>query len=235
MLESLKEAVYSANMLLVKYNLVVFTWGNVSGIDRERGLVVIKPSGVSYADLSPNDLPVLDLNGNIIEGKYNPSTDTPTHLELYRSFPNIGGVTHTHSPWATSFAQAGRGVPPYGTTHADYFDGQIPCTRKLTPDEIAENYETNTGRVIVDTLVSASLPPERMRAVLVHSHAPFTWGTDAAASVETAVVLEQTAMMALHTELLSSSRGGESECISRELLRKHFDRKHGPEAYYGQK
>ncbi len=231
MLEKLKEQVYLANMMLVEYKLITFTWGNVSGIDREKGLVVIKPSGVEYSELKPSDLPVLDLDGNIVEGDLKPSSDTPTHLELYRKFPTIGGVTHTHSQWATSFAQAGRGIIPYGTTHGDYFDGLIPCTRRMTPEEIAGEYELNTGKVIVETFEGKD--PDRMHAVLVNSHAPFTWGKDAKGSVEAAVVLEQVAMMALHTEILAGNVAG-AEPMQEELLRKHFDRKHGPNAYYGQ-
>ena len=232
MLEKLKEQVYRANMMLVEHNLIIFTWGNVSGIDRESGLFVIKPSGVEYSDLKPSDLPVVDLDGNVVEGSLKPSSDTPTHAELYRRFPNIGGITHTHSQWATCFAQAGRSIPPYGTTHADYFDGTIPCTRKMTPDEIASDYELNTGRVIVETF--RDIDPDRMHAVLVHSHAPFTWGKDAISSVEAAVVLEQVAVMALHTELLQLNLAGGGAPMQEELLRKHFDRKHGPNAYYGQ-
>ena len=231
MLEELKQKVYEANMMLVEYKLITFTWGNVSGIDRERGLVVIKPSGVEYSELKPSDLPVLDLEGHIVEGDLKPSSDTPTHLELYRNFPNIGGVTHTHSQWATCFAQAGRSIIPYGTTHGDYFDGTIPCTRRMTPAEIAGEYELNTGKVIVETFEGRD--PDRMHAVLVNSHAPFTWGKDAKGSVEAAVVLEQVAMMALHTEILSCHANGALP-MQEELLRKHFDRKHGPNAYYGQ-
>lgn len=233
MLEQLKKEVYEANMMLVKYNLVLFTWGNVSGVDRERGLVVIKPSGVEYDKLSPLDLPVLDLDGNVVEGHYNPSSDTPTHLELYKAFPNIGGITHTHSTYATAFAQAGREIKPYGTTHADYFDGTIPCTRKMAPREIEEAYEKNTGLVIAETF--AGLDPDRMPAVLVHSHAPFTWGKNAGKSVEASVILEQVAQMAQYTELLQlvdGIKGGVR--MQNDLLRKHFDRKHGPGAYYGQ-
>ncbi len=231
MLEELKQKVYEANMMLVEYKLITFTWGNVSGIDRERGLVVIKPSGVEYSELKPSDLPVLDLEGHIVEGDLKPSSDTPTHLELYRNFPNIGGVTHTHSQWATCFAQAGRSIIPYGTTHGDYFDGTIPCTRRMTPAEIAGEYELNTGKVIVETFEGRD--PDRMHAVLVNSHAPFTWGKDAKGSVEAAVVLEQVAMMALHTEILACHANGALP-MQEELLRKHFDRKHGPNAYYGQ-
>lgn len=235
MLEKLKEEVWEANMLLVKYNLVTFTWGNVSGIDREKGLFVIKPSGVEYSMLSPSDLPVVDLYGNVVEGKYKPSSDTPTHIELYKAFPGIGGVTHTHSPWATVFAQAGRPIKPYGTTHADYFGGAVPCTRKLTPNEISGEYEKNTGAVIVETFTGKenTISYDKMHAVLVYSHAPFTWGENAYKSVEAAVVLEQVAMMAYHTELLTAAPNGATR-MQEDLLRKHFYRKHGPNAYYGQ-
>ncbi|MBQ2766590.1 MAG: L-ribulose-5-phosphate 4-epimerase [Clostridia bacterium] len=233
MLEQLKKEVYEANLMLVKYNLVLFTWGNVSGIDRESGLVVIKPSGVEYDELSPLDLPVLDLDGNVVEGKYTPSSDTPTHLELYRAFPNIGGITHTHSTFATAYAQAGREIKPYGTTHADYYDGVIPCTRKMTPHEIESDYEKNTGLVIAETFFD--IDPDRMSAVLVHSHGPFTWGKNAKKSVESSVILEEVARMAQYTELLQlvdGIKGGVR--MQNDLLRKHFDRKHGPCAYYGQ-
>ena len=233
MLEALKKEVYEANMALVKYNLIVFTWGNVSGIDREKGLFVIKPSGVDYDKLTPDDMVVVDLNGNVVEGRYKPSSDTPTHLELYKAFPCIGGVTHTHSLYATSFAQAGRGVLPYGTTHGDYFDGEIPCTRKMTAAEIRGEYEKETGTVIIEAFTQKGLDADRMHAVLVHSHGPFTWGKSAMASVEAAVVLETVAHMALNTELLATAAKNAPE-MQEALLRKHFDRKHGPGAYYGQ-
>lgn len=235
MLERLKKEVYEANMQLVAHDLVIFTWGNVSGIDRDSGLVVIKPSGVDYDRLRPEDMVVVDLDGNIVEGKLRPSSDTPTHIELYRAFPHIGGVTHTHSLYATSFAQSCRGIKPYGTTHADYFGGTVPCTRHMTADEIEHDYEKNTGLVIAETFKGTN-DPDRIHAVLVCSHGPFTWGKDAAASVETAVVLENVAHMALNTELLESSvgmRGGEA--MQQVLLDKHFNRKHGSGAYYGQK
>lgn len=233
MLEELKKAVYRANMMLVEAKLVLFTWGNVSGIDRERGLVVIKPSGVEYSELSAVDLPVVDLDGNLVEGSLHPSSDTPTHLALYRAFPHIGGITHTHSTYATAFAQAGREIKPYGTTHADYFDGTIPCTRKMTPREIEEEYERNTGEVIAETF--ADLDPDRMPAVLVHSHAPFTWGKSAEKSVEASIILEQVAQMAQYTEMLQLVDGIKGGLrMQNDLLRKHFDRKHGPGAYYGQ-
>ena len=234
MLEQLKKQVYEANIQLVKRNLIIFTWGNVSAIDRETGYVVIKPSGVEYDDMSPMDMVVVDLDGNIIEGTLKPSSDTPTHLELYKAFPNIGGITHTHSLHATCFAQAGRGIKPYGTTHADYFGGMVPCTRKMTPDEISSENEKNTGLVIAETF--EDIDPDRVHAVLVYSHGPFTWGDDAMHSVETAVVLETVAQMALNTELLQISVGDNGGVpMQQELLSKHFNRKHGPGAYYGQK
>ncbi len=233
MLEQLKKEVYEANMMLVKYNLITFTWGNVSGIDREKGLVVIKPSGVEYDDLTPDMLPVVDLDGNVIEGTLKPSSDTPTHLELYRAYPEIGGVTHTHSPWATIYAQVGRGITPYGTTHADYFGTTIPCTRKMTEAEIKGAYEKETGTVILEALKETGV--QKMHAALVHSHGPFTWGDDAKASVEAAVVLEQVAMMSYNTEMLMYQANGNVERMQEVLLRKHYDRKHGPNAYYGQK
>ena len=233
MLEALKKEVYEANMALVKHDLIVFTWGNVSGIDREKGLFVIKPSGVEYDKLTPEDMVVVDLEGNVVEGRYKPSSDTPTHLELYKAFPTLGGVTHTHSLYATSFAQAGRGVLPYGTTHGDYFDGEIPCTRKMTAAEIKGEYEKETGTVIIEGFRERGIDPDRMHAVLVHSHGPFTWGKNAMASVEAAVVLETVAHMALNTEMLATAVSP-APLMQQDLLRKHFDRKHGPGAYYGQ-
>ena len=236
MLESLKKEVFEANLDLVRHNLVLFTWGNVSGIDRERGLVVIKPSGVSYDELSAIDLPVLDLEtGKVVEGSYRPSSDTPTHLQLYRAFPEIGGITHTHSVYATSFAQAGRPILQYGTTHADYFAGAVPCTRKMTPEEIGGEYEAETAKVIIETFRERGLSPAEIAAVLVYSHGPFTWGKNAAKSVENAAVLETVAQMAFQTELLQVSVGDGAELIQKELLDKHFFRKHGANAYYGQK
>jgi L-ribulose-5-phosphate 4-epimerase len=223
-------------MDLVRHNLVLFTWGNVSGIDRERGLVVIKPSGVAYSELSAIDLPVLDLEtGKVVEGSYRPSSDTPTHLELYRAFPEIGGITHTHSVYATSFAQAGRPIKAYGTTHADHFAGSVPCTRKMTPEEIGGEYEAETAKVIIETFRERGLSPAEIAAVLVYSHGPFTWGKNAAKSVENAAVLETVAQMAFQTELLQVSVGDGAELIQKELLDKHFFRKHGANAYYGQK
>ena len=228
MLEQLKAEVCKANLDLVKYNLVVFTWGNVSAIDRKTNLVVIKPSGVSYDTMTADDMVVVDLDGNIVEGKLNPSSDTPTHLELYKAHPEIGGVVHTHSRWATVFAQAGMDIPALGTTHGDDFYGAIPCTRKMTPAEIAGEYEKETGTVILETIGenAADIP-----AVLVHSHGPFAWGKTAADAVHSAVVLEEVAFMAWHTMMLNPNHG----TMQRELLDKHFLRKHGKNAYYGQR
>lgn len=233
MLEQLKKEVYRANMMLVERDLVTNTWGNVSGIDREKGLVVIKPSGVEYSKLSAIDLPVVDLNGNIVEGDYKPSSDTVTHLALYRAFPEIGGVTHTHSLYATSFAQAGRGIKAYGTTHADYFPGIIPCSRKMTPSEINAEYELNTGKVIIETI--SELGADKVHACLVYSHGPFSWGKDAVASVEAAAVLEVVAQMAFNTELLQTAVNANGGIpMQQDLLLRHFNRKHGPGATYGQ-
>lgn len=230
MLEALKKRVLEANLALVKHNLVTFTWGNVSGIDRESGLVVIKPSGVEYDTMTAGDMVVVDLaSGQVVEGKWKPSSDTPTHLALYRAFPEAGGVVHTHSRWATSWAQAGRGIPAYGTTHGDYFYGEIPCTRKMTPAEIQGEYEAETGNVIVETF--EGLSPKDIPAVLVHSHGPFAWGTDPENAVHNAVVLEELAFMAFHTEALRPEIGP----MQQELLDKHYLRKHGAGAYYGQK
>lgn len=230
MLEELKQKVYEANMQLPEHNLVVFTWGNVSGIDREKGLVVIKPSGVDYGKMTPDDMVVVDLKtGERVEGRLNPSSDTPTHLVLYRAFENIGGVVHTHSRWATVFAQSGRGIPPLGTTHADYFYGEIPCTRKMTPEEIAGAYEHETGNVIVETFEGKSA--DDIPAVLVHSHGPFTWGTDPFNAVHNAVVLEELAFMAWH----NISMNPDIPVMQQELLDKHYLRKHGANAYYGQR
>ena len=228
MLEELKKQVCEANLELPKYGLVTFTWGNVSGIDREKGLVVIKPSGVEYDNMKPEDMVVVDLDGNVVEGRYKPSSDTPTHVALYKAFPNIGGVVHTHSRWATSFAQAGCGIPAYGTTHGDYFYGTIPCTRKMTPAEIGGEYELETGNVIIETFQGK--PADDIPAVLVHSHGPFTWGTDPHNAVHNAVVLEELAFMAFHTTALTPGIGP----MQQELLDKHYLRKHGANAYYGQ-
>ena len=230
MLKHLKQEVYEANMLLPNYSLVTFTWGNVSGIDRERGLVVIKPSGVEYDKMTPQDMVVVDLQGNVVDGTLRPSSDTATHLELYNHFPNIGGVVHTHSRWATIWAQAGRGIPAYGTTQGDYFYGEIPCTRAMTREEIDGKYELETGKVIVETF--AYKQPDHVPAVLVKSHGPFTWGKNPKEAVHNAVVLEEVAMMAWHTEML---KGAVQTPMQQELLDKHFLRKHGPNAYYGQK
>lgn len=232
MLEELKQKVYEANMLLPRHGLVTFTWGNVSGIDRESGLIVIKPSGVDYDVMKASDMAVVDLQGNRVEGELNPSSDTPTHLELYRAFPNIGGVVHTHSRWATTMAQAGLGIVPLGTTHADYFYGEIPCTRRMTPAEIAGAYEKETGSVIIEQFVQDGISPDDVPAVLVHSHGPFAWGTDPHNAVHNAVVLEEVAFMAWHNLALS---GNTIQPMQQELLDKHYLRKHGVNAYYGQK
>lgn len=230
MLEDLKQAVWEANLRLPKHNLVTFTWGNVSGIDRQKGLMVIKPSGVEYDALKPSDMVVVDLEtGKTVEGDLNPSSDTDTHLVLYRAFPNIGGVVHTHSRWATIFAQAGRGVPALGTTHGDYFYGEIPCTRRMTAEEIGGRYELETGNVIVERF--RHLDPDSVPAVLVHSHGPFCWGKDAKEAVHNAVVLEEVAFMAWHNLALDAALPP----MQQELLDKHFLRKHGKNAYYGQK
>lgn len=229
MLEELKQTVWEANLMLPRYSLVTFTWGNVSGIDRERGLVVIKPSGVEYDAMKPEDMVVVDLaTGETVEGRWKPSSDTPTHLALYRAFDALGGIVHTHSHWATSWAQAGRSIPALGTTHADYFYGGIPCTRPMTPEEIAGAYELETGNVIVETFAQRSAAD--VPAVLVHSHGPFAWGTDPHNAVHNAVVLEQVAQMAYHTLMLDPARGN----MQQELLDKHYLRKHGKNAYYGQ-
>ena len=229
MLEELKELVCKANLELPKYGLVTFTWGNASGVDREKGLMVIKPSGVEYDTMTAEDMVVVSLaTGEKVEGKWKPSSDTDTHVALYNAFPNIGGIVHTHSRWATSWAQAGRGIPAYGTTHGDYFYGEIPCTRKMTPEEIAGRYEHETGNVIIETFQEKS--PDDIPAVLVHSHGPFTWGTDPHNAVHNAVVLEELAFMAFHTEAIQPGK----ETMQRELLNKHYLRKHGKDAYYGQ-
>ena len=228
MLESLKQKVYEANMALPKYGLVTFTWGNVSAIERESGLVIIKPSGVEYDTMTADDMVVIDLEGNVVEGKYKPSSDTPTHLVLYKAFKNIGGIVHTHSRNATSWAQAGRDIPAYGTTHGDYFYGAIPCTRKMTPEEISGEYEAETGNVIVERF--NGLSPDDIPAVLVNSHGPFTWGKDADNAVHNAIVLEELALMAMQTEALNPN----VSVMPRELLDKHYLRKHGKNAYYGQ-
>lgn len=230
MLEELKQKVCEANLLLPKYNLVTFTWGNVSGVDREKGLMVIKPSGVEYDNMKPSDMVVVDLaTGKKVEGDLNPSSDTDTHVVLYNTFKNIGGVVHTHSRWATVFAQSGRGIPALGTTHGDYFYGEIPCTRKMTPVEIGGKYELETGNVITETF--NSLNPDDIPSVLVHSHGPFSWGTDPDNAVHNAVVLEELAFMAWHNIMMNP----EIAPMQQELLDKHYLRKHGANAYYGQK
>ncbi len=223
----LKEQVFEANLALLEHGLVIFTWGNVSAIDRSKGVVAIKPSGVEYSSMKPKDMVVLSLDGEIIEGKLKPSSDTPTHLHLYRTFPQIGGVVHTHSSWATSWAQAGRGIPAYGTTHADYFYGEIPCTRPLTEGEVKRDYELNTGLVIAERF--RGVDPLQIPGVLVHGHAPFAWGTSASNAVYNAVVLEEVAKMAYYTQAL-----GNSNPVDQYLLDKHYLRKHGKDAYYGQ-
>ena len=230
MLEALKKEVYEANMLLPKYGLVTFTWGNVSGIDRESGLFVIKPSGVEYDALTPDDMVVVDLDGKRVEGRYNPSSDTETHRILYKAFPNAGGIVHTHSPWATSWAQAGRGIPCYGTTHADYMYGTIPCVRNLTKEEIDEGYEMNTGVLIADYIKENGLDYEAVPAVLCKNHGPFTWGTDPHNAVHNAVVLEEVAKMAARCEMINPR----VQPAPQVLQDKHYYRKHGANAYYGQ-
>ena len=230
MLQELKRQVYEANMLLPKYGLVTFTWGNVSAIDRESGLFVIKPSGVEYESMKPEDMVVMDLNGNRVEGKLRPSSDTPTHLELYKAFPEIGGIVHTPSSYATSWAQAGRDIPCYGTTHADYIYGEVPCVRCLTKEEIDEAYETNTGKLIVSEFKRSKKEIRAVPAVLCKNHGPFTWGKDAKDAVHNAVVLEEVAKMAYRTESINSK----VEPAPQELQDKHYYRKHGAGAYYGQ-
>jgi L-ribulose-5-phosphate 4-epimerase len=229
MLEQLKQEVLEANLALPKYGLVTFTWGNVSGIDRKQGLVVIKPSGVPYEELKVEQLVVVNLQGDIVEGNLRPSSDTPTHLALYRNFEGIGGVVHTHSSWATSWAQAGRGIPALGTTHGDYFYGTIPCTRKMTQEEIAGEYELETGHVIIETF--KDLNPMNVPGVLVNQHAPFSWGKNANDAVHNAVVTEEVAKMAYRSFVLNPELGD----MDQSLLNKHFLRKHGANAYYGQK
>lgn len=231
MLKKLKHAVYEANMELPHRGLVTYTWGNVSGIDRERGLVVIKPSGVSYDELTPDDLVVLDLDGKVVDGKLNPSSDTKTHLELYKAFPEIGGIVHTHSPYAVGWAQAGRDIPAYGTTHADYFYGPVPCCRSLTEQEVEEDYERNTGLVIVETFRQREMDPVHVPGAICRNHGPFTWGKDAAQAVYHAVVLEEVAKMAVYTTQIAP----DAQPAPQYVLDKHFLRKHGPNAYYGQK
>ena len=228
MLEQLKQQVLEANLQLPKYGLITFTWGNVSGIDRESGLVVIKPSGVSYDGMTVEDMVVVDLNGTVVEGRWKPSSDTPTHVELYKAFPQCGGIVHTHSRWATTFAQAGMGIPAMGTTQGDYFYGEIPCTRPMTDEEIRGEYEKQTGAVIVETFREKD--PEMIPGVLVFSHGPFAWGKDAMDAVHNAVVMEEVAFMDWHAMMLNPRQGP----MQQTLLDKHYLRKHGPGAYYGQ-
>ena len=231
MLEKLKEQVYRANMELPKRGLVTYTWGNVSGIDREKGLFVIKPSGVDYDLLKPDDMVVMDLQGNKVEGDLNPSSDTKTHLVLYNAFPGIGGIVHTHSPYAVAWAQAGEDLPCYGTTHADYFYGSVPCARHLTQEELDEDYERNTGITIVETFRERGIDPKAVPAVLCYSHGPFTWGKDADQAVYHSVVLEECAKMGIFTRVLNPHAAPAPQ----RMLDKHYLRKHGPNAYYGQK
>ena len=227
MLKELKNIVFKANLDLVSHGLVIHTWGNVSGRDKESGLIVIKPSGVSYESMKPEDMVVIDQEGKVLEGKYKPSTDTPTHLLLYRAYGSLGGVVHTHSSYATSWAQAGRAIPPYGTTHADHFYGEVPCTRLLTQKETENDYEINTGKIIIEKM--GTVNPLTVPSVLVNGHGPFCWGSDVENAVYNAVALEEIAKMAFYTVLL-----GKKEPISKFLLDKHFKRKHGTDAYYGQ-
>lgn len=229
MLENLKLEVFKANLMLPEYNLVTFTWGNVSAVDRESGMMIIKPSGIEYKSMTPDDMVVVSLeNGEVIEGKWKPSSDTPTHIELYRAFHEIGGIVHTHSRFATSFAQAGVGITPLGTTHADYFYGEIPCTRKLTIPEINGKYEKETGNVIIETF--KNIPPLSIPAVLVNSHGPFTWGKNAVEAVHNAVILEEIAYMNIQTMCINPC----TQKMQQTLLNKHYLRKHGKNAYYGQ-
>ena len=228
MIDFLKKSVFEANLQLVKNELVTLTWGNVSGIDRESGLIVIKPSGLPYDQMTVEDMVVVDLDGNRVEGKWNPSSDLPTHIALYRAVPQIGGVVHTHSRWATIFAQCGQGIPALGTTHADTFYGEVPCTRPMTADEITGAYEKETGNVIVEAFADRSI--DEVPAVLVYSHGPFAWGKDAQKAVENAIVLEEVAMMAWHTKIMAPDM-----VLQQELSDKHYFRKHGAGAYYGQK
>ena len=227
MLNILKERVFKANIDLLEHGLVIHTWGNVSGRDKETGMIVIKPSGVGYKKMKASDMVVIDSDGKVMEGKYKPSTDLPTHILLYKIFSSLGGVVHTHSTYATSWAQAGRSIPPFGTTHADHFYGEIPCTRLLTDEEIANEYEVNTGKVIVEKIGKSD--PLFVPSILVNCHGPFCWGVDPESAVYNAVALEEIARMAFYTVLL-----GKSEPVDKALLEKHFNRKHGSDAYYGQ-
>lgn len=231
MLEQLKKEVYEANMLLPKYGLITFTWGNVSGIDRKSNLIVIKPSGVEYDKMTPEDMVVVDMEGNRVEGKLNASSDTMTHIELYKAFPAIKGVVHTHSRWATIFSQMGSGIPALGTTHADYFHGEIPCSRKLKPYEIKGDYEKETGTVIIERFRKSKLDPNEVPGVLVCNHGPFTWGTSPYDAVHNSVVLEEVAFMAWHCMALPDKF---LIPMPKDLMDRHFNRKHGSDAYYGQ-
>lgn len=235
MLEDLKEKVFEANLQLVKYGLVVLTWGNVSAIDRTENLVVIKPSGVPYDTMKAADMVVMDLNGNKIEGDLNPSSDTPTHLELYRNFENIGGIVHTHSSWACAWAQAGCDIPAYGTTHADFANCAVPCARGLTEEEVNGEYELNTGKVIVEEFERRKITADECPAVLIHRHGPFTWGKDPFKAVENALILEEVAKMASCTQRVAQFGNHSNIGIEQYLLDKHYYRKHGENAYYGQK
>ncbi len=230
LLKELRKQVYEANMELPRRNLVTYTWGNVSGIDREQGLFVIKPSGVEYDELRPENLVVMDLAGNKVEGELNPSSDMKSHLVLYNAFPQIGGIVHTHSPYAVGWAQAGEDIPCFGTTHADYFYGPIPCARHLTQEELDEGYELNTGKTIVETFRLRNIDPVAVPAVICHSHGPFTWGKDADQAVYHAVVLEEVAKMALFTRQVNP----QAVPAPQRIVNKHYTRKHGPNAYYGQ-
>jgi L-ribulose-5-phosphate 4-epimerase len=231
LLESLKEIVFKANLELVEQKLVIYTWGNVSGYDPEKKLIVIKPSGVSYDTMKAEDMVVVDLDGNVVEGDKRPSSDTPTHIELYKKYPDLRGVVHTHSEWATSFAQAERAIPVYGTTHCDYFYGAIPCTRQLSNEEIQTEYEKNTGLVIIDTLSNLGIDPLQVPGINVGHHGPFTWGTSPSDAVHNAKVMEEVAKMAFRAEQLNPA----TRPVKQELLDKHYLRKHGKNAYYGQK
>ena len=228
MLEKLKKSVFEANLEIVKHGLVIFTWGNVSGYDPESGLVVIKPSGVGYDKMKAEDMVVVDLEGKVVEGNLKPSSDTPTHVELYKAWKGVRGIVHTHSAWATSWAQAGMGIPPMGTTHADYFYGEIPCTRRMTKDEVERAYEKETGTVIIETFEDKD--PLAIPGVLVNGHAPFAWGTDPDNAVHNAVVLEEVAKMTFNSMMLNKNNP-----LDQFLLDKHYLRKHGANAYYGQK
>ena len=232
MYSKLKHEVFVANLLLPKYELITFTWGNVSQIDRDLNVVAIKPSGVEYESMTVDDIVVVDLQGKVLDGKLNPSSDLKTHLEFYKAWPQVNGVVHTHSRWATSWAQAGSSIPALGTTHADYFNGEIPCTRKMTKTEIEGDYEKETGLVILETFENNNIKPTEVPGVLVYSHGPFTWGKDALKAVENAVVLEELAFMAANTQAILQKY---PEQMQKELLNKHFQRKHGDTAYYGQK